>query len=147
MLRVVRVAVIAMATALIGCEAEPARQLVSITIDPPSQKLEAGSSDETMLTATGHYDDGWNDDVTLDATWRSSDPDVVVVTSDGVVVLGIDPGTAATGYGVVTRGDRGAVTLVECGVIRTSAKEPLVNSPGSSPRLRPWWAASGRWPT
>lgn len=47
------------------------------------------------------------------------------MTSDGVVVLGIDPGTAATGYGVVTRGDRGAVTLVECGVIRTSAKEPL----------------------
>ncbi len=34
-------------------------------------------------------------------------------------VLGIDPGTAATGYGVVVREDGGAVSLVECGVVRT----------------------------
>ncbi len=40
-------------------------------------------------------------------------------------VLGVDPGTAATGYGVVVRGDGGAASLVECGVIRTSAREPL----------------------
>lgn len=42
-----------------------------------------------------------------------------------VLVLGIDPGTAATGYGVVARRSGGAVSLVECGVIRTSAGEPL----------------------
>jgi len=42
-----------------------------------------------------------------------------------VVILGIDPGTAVTGYGVVTRGDGGAWTLRECGVIRTSTGEPL----------------------
>ena len=41
------------------------------------------------------------------------------------LVLGIDPGTAATGYGVVRRGGDASVSLVECGVIRTSAKEPL----------------------
>lgn len=42
-----------------------------------------------------------------------------------MLVLGIDPGTAVTGYGLV-RGDRpGAPTLVECGVIRTRAREPL----------------------
>jgi crossover junction endodeoxyribonuclease RuvC len=41
------------------------------------------------------------------------------------VVLGVDPGTAATGYGVVRRGPGGAVTLVECGVIRTDARAPL----------------------
>jgi crossover junction endodeoxyribonuclease RuvC len=42
-----------------------------------------------------------------------------------VIVLGIDPGTATTGYGVV-RGDRlGLVSLVECGVIRTRARDPL----------------------
>ncbi len=41
------------------------------------------------------------------------------------IVLGIDPGTAVTGYGVVSRGDDGAVSLLECGVIRTSAGEPL----------------------
>ncbi|MCG6988574.1 MAG: crossover junction endodeoxyribonuclease RuvC [Gemmatimonadetes bacterium] len=42
-----------------------------------------------------------------------------------VRVLGIDPGTAITGYGVVTRLSGGSVSLVECGVIRTSAGEPL----------------------
>jgi crossover junction endodeoxyribonuclease RuvC len=42
-----------------------------------------------------------------------------------VLVLGIDPGTANTGYGVI-RGDRaGLVTLLECGVIRTRARDPL----------------------
>lgn len=41
------------------------------------------------------------------------------------VILGVDPGTACTGYGVVTRESRGGVTLVECGVIRTSSSEPL----------------------
>lgn len=44
---------------------------------------------------------------------------------EGALVLGIDPGTAATGYGVVRQDGRLRVTLVECGVIRTSAKEPL----------------------
>ena len=45
--------------------------------------------------------------------------------SGSLVVLGIDPGTAVTGYGVVARTGGGAVSLVECGVIRTSAREPL----------------------
>jgi crossover junction endodeoxyribonuclease RuvC len=40
-------------------------------------------------------------------------------------VLGVDPGTAATGYGVVNREDGGTPTLVECGVIRTTADAPL----------------------
>lgn len=41
-------------------------------------------------------------------------------------VLGLDPGTAATGYGVVRRveGPRQAV-LIECGVIRTRPRDPL----------------------
>lgn len=42
-----------------------------------------------------------------------------------MLVLGIDPGTATTGYGLVRRADDAKVTLVECGVIRTSSKEPL----------------------
>lgn len=41
------------------------------------------------------------------------------------VVLGIDPGTAVTGYGVVLRRGGGRVTLLECGIIRTSARTPL----------------------
>jgi crossover junction endodeoxyribonuclease RuvC len=42
-----------------------------------------------------------------------------------MLVLGVDPGTAVTGYGVVARGSDGAVSLVECGVVRTDAKAPL----------------------
>ena len=44
---------------------------------------------------------------------------------DGALILGIDPGTAATGFGVVRRDADLRVTLVECGVIRTSSKEAL----------------------
>jgi crossover junction endodeoxyribonuclease RuvC len=42
-----------------------------------------------------------------------------------VLVLGIDPGTANTGYGVVRGGGAAFPTLVECGVIRTRARDPL----------------------
>ena len=41
------------------------------------------------------------------------------------LILGIDPGTAITGYGVVVREGGGAVSLVECGVVRTSSGEVL----------------------
>ena len=41
------------------------------------------------------------------------------------VVLGVDPGTAVTGYGVVARTGDGAVSLLECGVIRTHPRAPL----------------------
>jgi crossover junction endodeoxyribonuclease RuvC len=44
---------------------------------------------------------------------------------EGVLILGIDPGTAATGYGIVFRSTDAGVTLVECGVIRTTPREPL----------------------
>ena len=40
------------------------------------------------------------------------------------LVLGIDPGTAVTGFGVVALDGR-VTTLVECGVIRTNARDPL----------------------
>jgi crossover junction endodeoxyribonuclease RuvC len=42
-----------------------------------------------------------------------------------VIVLGVDPGAATTGYGVVARQGGGAVALLECGVIRTEAATPL----------------------
>jgi crossover junction endodeoxyribonuclease RuvC len=41
-----------------------------------------------------------------------------------VRVLGIDPGTAITGYGLVDEGEQGLV-LVDCGVITTAAGQPL----------------------
>ncbi len=42
-----------------------------------------------------------------------------------VRVLGIDPGTTVTGYGVVEPADGRLGHLIECGVIRTAAREPL----------------------
>lgn len=42
-----------------------------------------------------------------------------------MIVLGIDPGTAVTGYGVVSRAQDGALSLSECGVIRTSSQAAL----------------------
>jgi crossover junction endodeoxyribonuclease RuvC len=37
----------------------------------------------------------------------------------------VDPGTGATGFGVVEHDARGAFRLVECGVIRPTAGDPL----------------------
>lgn len=42
-----------------------------------------------------------------------------------MIVIGVDPGAAVTGYGVVARAGDGAVSLLECGVIRTAASDPL----------------------
>jgi crossover junction endodeoxyribonuclease RuvC len=41
-----------------------------------------------------------------------------------VIVLGVDPGSRATGYGVVERSD-GLLRLVECGAIRSTPRAPL----------------------
>jgi len=40
-------------------------------------------------------------------------------------VLGIDPGTAVLGYGVVEGGSGRPPTLIECGTLTTRAREPL----------------------
>jgi len=42
-----------------------------------------------------------------------------------VRVLGIDPGTSVTGYGVVDSNPDGIGRLVECGIIRTSSRHEL----------------------
>ena len=43
-----------------------------------------------------------------------------------MTVLGIDPGTAVVGYGVVAADQPGRIgRLIECGVIRTAARTPL----------------------
>jgi crossover junction endodeoxyribonuclease RuvC len=42
-----------------------------------------------------------------------------------VIVLGVDPSAGTTGYGVVARGSGGAVSLLECGVVRTVIHAPL----------------------
>lgn len=41
------------------------------------------------------------------------------------VVIGIDPGTATTGYGVVAAGEDGEMTLLACGVLRTAPDVPM----------------------
>lgn len=40
-------------------------------------------------------------------------------------MLGVDPGTAILGYGVVTAGATGPARLLECGVVRTRAADAL----------------------
>jgi crossover junction endodeoxyribonuclease RuvC len=42
-----------------------------------------------------------------------------------VVILGIDPGTATTGYGLITEDEAGAAQLIRCGVILTAAGTPM----------------------
>ena len=42
-----------------------------------------------------------------------------------MIVLGLDPGTATTGYGVVEQAAPGTRRLVECGVVRTDPSAPL----------------------
>lgn len=42
-----------------------------------------------------------------------------------MIVVGVDPGAGTTGYGVVARAGGGAVSLLECGVIRTGTHDPL----------------------
>jgi crossover junction endodeoxyribonuclease RuvC len=42
-----------------------------------------------------------------------------------VKVLGIDPGTAVLGYGVVESGSSGSHRLLECGTLTTSGRDPL----------------------
>jgi len=42
-----------------------------------------------------------------------------------MIVLGVDPGTRITGYGVVARGEDLSPRLVECGAIRPRADTPL----------------------
>ncbi len=42
-----------------------------------------------------------------------------------MIVLGVDPGSRVTGYGVVATDNNGDLALVECGVIRTSVDEPI----------------------
>ena len=53
-------------------------------------------------------------------TWRRHHPDRAAVR-----VLGIDPGTAITGYGVVEGAPSSPPRLLECGVIRTHGTDPL----------------------
>lgn len=42
-----------------------------------------------------------------------------------MIVLGVDPGTQLTGYGVIRADGPSNPSLVECGVIRTQARDPL----------------------
>lgn len=42
-----------------------------------------------------------------------------------MLVLGIDPGTAITGYGLVREDEAGHLSAVDFGVVRTSSKDPM----------------------
>ncbi len=42
-----------------------------------------------------------------------------------MIILGVDPGTATTGYGLITEDAAGEARLVRCGVIQTAAGVPM----------------------
>ncbi len=42
-----------------------------------------------------------------------------------MIVLGVDPGTQVTGYGVVAQNDAGRRALIECGIIRPTPDRSL----------------------
>ena len=42
-----------------------------------------------------------------------------------MLVIGIDPGTATTGYGLVRENEDGSLALLDFGVVRTSADSPM----------------------
>jgi crossover junction endodeoxyribonuclease RuvC len=44
-----------------------------------------------------------------------------------VIVLGVDPGTQITGYGVVRGDNANSMSLIECGVIRTQPRNALAS--------------------
>jgi crossover junction endodeoxyribonuclease RuvC len=68
------------------------------------------SGDSNRLPGSGKNEAGQNGNWKLETGSR--------------VILGIDPGSAATGYGLI-RSDERENVLLECGVIRTDPKRPL----------------------
>jgi crossover junction endodeoxyribonuclease RuvC len=42
-----------------------------------------------------------------------------------MTVIGIDPGTAITGYGFINENDDGSITVLDFGVIQTPATDPM----------------------
>ena len=55
----------------------------------------------------------------------SVDPDSQISDPLERIVLGIDPGTASTGYGVVAQTANGSFELLACGVIRTKPDKQM----------------------
>src|SRR3989442_8421711 len=53
-------------------------------------------------------------------SWNASANVSSVSASDGLLVLGVDPGLADTGYGAVRR-QNGRLTMVTCGTLKTPA--------------------------
>lgn len=42
-----------------------------------------------------------------------------------MIILGVDPGTATTGYGLVLEDDQGSLKVIEFGVIQTPPEQPM----------------------
>lgn len=56
---------------------------------------------------------------------RLPTPQRTPASQPGDTVLGVDPGLQRTGYALVRRGARSAGTIVEAGVIRLDARQPV----------------------
>jgi crossover junction endodeoxyribonuclease RuvC len=61
----------------------------------------------------------------MEASTRRTEPPDAGTRGPNVVVLGIDPGTASTGFGVVAPGRHGSLTALTGGLISTDADDTL----------------------
>lgn len=60
--------------------------LLSLTVDPGEVSM--GTDDAQQLTAVGTFSDGTVEDVTDRVTWSTGDPDIVIVSPDGLAEAG-----------------------------------------------------------
>ena len=86
--------IVAAVATLVGCgggdtATSPPKEstLSSISVTPPNIKMTVGRSSPQQYTATGSYSDGGTKDLTVNATWSSSNPYVATVSAAGVVTI------------------------------------------------------------
>ncbi|MBI5499403.1 MAG: Ig-like domain-containing protein [Deltaproteobacteria bacterium] len=76
--------------------------LVSVTVDPVTGTLHAGSAETLALTATANYADGSSADVTTTATWASSDDTIATVSNAAGTEGVVSPDAANIGVAQIT---------------------------------------------
>jgi uncharacterized protein YjdB len=109
--------------------------LVSISVTPGNPQVPVGTT--LQLTATGHYSDGSNVDVTGAATWSTDNPGLVAV--DDGMKKGLVTGVAAGGGAMIT-----AKVLPVSGGTTVSVTNAQLASISVSPDLAAMAVASTR---
>lgn len=77
-------------------------EVVSITLDPPTSRREAGDATPVVLTATALLDDGTSMDVTADCVYSSDDETVATVSNAAGTEGNVTADATNTGSAVIT---------------------------------------------